>query len=117
MRCSGAFHDEHERLYGYCYRDRPDAVIEWVNLGLPPSGRSPARSRPRSLLGQGRVPSGPGGSSSTTGSIRRSTTVICLGAGDRITGPAIIEEFGSTTPILAGFTVVVDTFGNLVVTK
>ena len=26
------FHDEHERQYGYCYRDRSDVIIEWVNL-------------------------------------------------------------------------------------
>ncbi|MEM9468497.1 MAG: hydantoinase/oxoprolinase family protein, partial [Actinomycetota bacterium] len=27
-----AFHDEHEKLYDYCYRDRPEQVVELVNL-------------------------------------------------------------------------------------
>ena len=26
------FHDAHERSYGYCYRDDPRQVVEWVNL-------------------------------------------------------------------------------------
>ena len=47
-----------------------------------------------------------------------STTVTALVLdGDRIEGPAIIEEFGSTVPVHPGFTVVVDAFGNLVITK
>ena len=40
-----------------------------------------------------------------------------LGAGVRLNGPVIIEEFGSTVPVHPGFTVVVDDFGNLVITK
>ncbi|HPV90938.1 MAG TPA: hypothetical protein PLI84_11465 [Ornithinibacter sp.] len=38
-------------------------------------------------------------------------------AGDTFHGPAVIEEFGSTVPVHPGFTVRVDAFGNLVVTK
>ena len=44
-------------------------------------------------------------------------TCLMAGAGDRFSGPAVIEEFGSTTPILPGFDVVVDELGNLVVRK
>ena len=40
-----------------------------------------------------------------------------LRAGDTFSGPAIVEEFGSTVPVHPGFTVRVDAFGNLVVTK
>ena len=40
-----------------------------------------------------------------------------LGAGDTVPGPAVIEEFGSTTPILPGFTATVDDLGNLVVRR
>ena len=40
-----------------------------------------------------------------------------LRAGDAFPGPAIVEEFGSTVPVHPGFTVRVDAFGNLVVTK
>jgi N-methylhydantoinase A len=40
-----------------------------------------------------------------------------LRAGDTLSGPAIIEEFGSTVPVHPGFTVRVDAIGNLVITK
>ena len=40
-----------------------------------------------------------------------------LRAGDVVAGPAIVEEFGSTVPVHPGFTVRVDAFGNLVITK
>jgi N-methylhydantoinase A len=40
-----------------------------------------------------------------------------LRAGDTFTGPAIVEEFGSTTPVHPGFVVRVDTLGNLVITR
>ena len=40
-----------------------------------------------------------------------------LAPGDQITGPAIIEEFGSTVPIHPGFKLRVDSIGNLIVTK
>jgi N-methylhydantoinase A len=40
-----------------------------------------------------------------------------LAAGDEFTGPAIVEEFGSTTPVHPGFRVRVDAYGNLVVTR
>ena len=40
-----------------------------------------------------------------------------LSPGNRIEGPAIIEEYGSTVPLHPGFTAVVDSYGNLVITK
>ena len=40
-----------------------------------------------------------------------------LAAGVRLSGPVIIEEFGSTVPVHPGFAVRVDDFGNLVITK
>lgn len=112
-----SFHDEHERLYGYCYRDRTDSVIEWVNLRVAAFGPI-ERPAPRPIpLGRGARPA------------RRRPAFFeswidtpihdrgDLGAGDRLSGPAVIEEFGSTTPILPGFDVVVDELGNLVVRK
>ena len=38
-------------------------------------------------------------------------------AGDTFTGPAIVEEFGSTIPVHPGFEVVVDDWANLVIRK
>ena len=40
-----------------------------------------------------------------------------LGAGDTFSGPAIVEEFGSTIPVHPGFEVVVDDWANLVIRK
>ncbi|MGF1598445.1 MAG: hydantoinase/oxoprolinase family protein [Acidimicrobiales bacterium] len=112
-----AFHDEHERQYGYCYRDRPDVVVEWVNLRVsafgpiaspqprpvgPGTGAAPARTRPVFFDDWMDTPIHDRGT---------------LGAGDVVAGPAVIEEFGSTTPILPGFTAVVDEWGNLVVRR
>ena len=40
-----------------------------------------------------------------------------LAPGDVVTGPAVIEEFGSTVPVHPGFAVAVDAYGNLLLTK
>ena len=40
-----------------------------------------------------------------------------LGASSRITGPAIVEQYDSTTVVLAGQTLTVDEFGNLVIAE
>ena len=40
-----------------------------------------------------------------------------LGSGDTFSGPAIVEEFGSTIPVHPGFDVRVDDWGNLVILK
>jgi len=40
-----------------------------------------------------------------------------LGPGTTLTGPAILEEFGSTVPVHPGFTVRVDEYLNLIVTR
>ncbi|WP_278255395.1 hypothetical protein [Nocardioides convexus] len=40
-----------------------------------------------------------------------------LPAGQVLTGPVIIEEFGSTVPIHPGFTARVDDYANIIVTR
>lgn len=136
---AGRFHDEHRRLYGYDFRDDPSQQVEWVNLrvtGVGPITRpelQPLPERPGPAdgstpspapapLGPGRLPG------------QRSERPVCfdpddgyvrtpvlwrpdLRAGDTFSGPAIVEEFGSTVPVHPGFAVRVDTWGNLVVTK
>src|SRR5205814_8026214 len=99
------FHDAHERLYGYCFRDRPEQEVEWVNLrvtGIGPIARPALRPAPP---GTGAVPKGSrpvlfDGSFVDTPIYVRST----LGAGDVVTGPAVVEEYGSTVPLHPGFT-------------
>ena len=109
------FHDEHERLYGYCYRDRPEVVVEWVNLRTTSFGPI-ERPDPEKI-------------STGTGAVETHRREVyfdgwvdapifdrsTLGQGDNIQGPAIIEEFGSTTPLAPGFEATVDQLGNLII--
>jgi N-methylhydantoinase A len=118
-----AFHDAHRALYGYDFRDNPAQQVEWVNLRV--SGIGPIR-RP-DLVGADAIGDRPepghtghrpvcfeaDGSYRTTPVYARTA----LGPGATITGPAIIEEYGSTVPLHPGFTVRVDSFANLIVTR
>ncbi|CNF35391.1 5-oxoprolinase [Mycobacterium tuberculosis] len=114
------FHDAHEALYGYCYRDDPRHPVEWVNLRV--SGIGPIE-RPR----LSERPPGDGDPSRARTGTRRvyfdtwQETAIYrrekLAPGDTIEGPAVIEEFGSTLPLHPGFTARLDGYGNLVVTR
>ncbi|HEV2920869.1 MAG TPA: hydantoinase/oxoprolinase family protein, partial [Actinomycetota bacterium] len=127
-----AFHDAHQRLYGYSFRGDPTQQVEWVNLRV--TGIGPIR-RPtlRPLTGPGagdvlrRRPSA-GGAPEREGSRPACfdpsrgfvDTVIYrrddLSPGDGVAGPAVVEEYGATVPLLPGFRAEVDRFGNLVVT-
>jgi N-methylhydantoinase A len=40
-----------------------------------------------------------------------------LAPGDLVAGPAVVEEYGATVPLLPGFRAEVDRFGNLIVTR
>lgn len=116
-----AFHAEHERLYGYSFAGRADQSVEWVNLrvtGIGPIERPELRER---------APRPDGGPAPRSGGrrvvfdrayddvpVHRRTD---LAAGDVVTGPAVVEEFGSTVPVHPGFTATVDRFGNLVLRK
>ncbi|MGW5260612.1 hydantoinase/oxoprolinase family protein [Microbispora sp. NPDC004025] len=110
------FHAEHERLYGYGYRDDPRHAVEWVNLRV--SGIGPI-VRPKIAR---RVRQEDEPSPVATRDVyyeRWGRTVIYrrgdLGAGAVVRGPAVIEEYGSTLPVHPGFTATMDDYGNLVV--
>ncbi|HET8641975.1 MAG TPA: hydantoinase/oxoprolinase family protein, partial [Pseudonocardiaceae bacterium] len=114
-----AFHDAHERTYGYCFRDRPGQQVEWVNLrvtGIGPIRRPQLRELP---AGPKAAPTGTrevsfgGGEARPTPIYQRSA----LGRGAVVAGPAVSEEYGSTLPLHPGFAAEVDRFGNLVVTR
>jgi N-methylhydantoinase A len=120
------FHDAHERLYGYCFRDKPEQQVEWVNVrvtGIGPIRRPPLRSLPGA--GDGAIAPHP----KPTGE-----RLVCfdgdegflvaptywregLPSGSILAGPAVIEEYGATVPLHPGFTATVDHLGNLVVTR
>ncbi len=108
------FHDAHERSYGYCYRDDPTHVVEWVNLRVTGVG-----AMPRPELTPVRV----------GGDTRDGTRPVYLNGwrdtpvysrdrlGGEVSGPAVIQEFGSTLPVHPGFTARVDALGNVVVRR
>jgi N-methylhydantoinase A len=115
-----AFHAAHRQLYGYDFATDPRQAVEWVNLRV--SGIGPIR-RPDIVA----LPAKDGGiERARTGSRRvffddwvetPTYNRPDLAAGDVVTGPAIIEEFGSTVPVHPGFLVTVDAYGNLLLTK
>jgi N-methylhydantoinase A len=115
-----AFHDAHEALYGYCFRDKPEQRVEWVNLRVTGVGPIPKPSLARPAPSRGGVerPAGErlvcfdGGFAPTPIYWRGG-----LAPGSTVEGPAVIEEYGATVPVHPGFTVQVDDYGNLVVRR
>ena len=110
-----AFHAEHKTQYSYDIQERN---IEIVNCRLEAVGKTP-----KPPMSEGAVPVGPpadvierrvnfgaaGGWFDTP--IHDRTT---LASGDRIKGPAVLEEMSSTTIIPPGYQAEVDALGNLV---
>jgi N-methylhydantoinase A len=112
------FHDAHERLYGYAYRGgagpsprRTGAgnVVEFVNWKVTGVG---ALERPSLDLAP---PAGTGAAAGQRGgfTLYRRSDLPARWYGK---GPAIIEEYGSTTVVETGFDIEVDRLGNLVLT-
>ncbi|MGW3770593.1 hydantoinase/oxoprolinase family protein [Actinomadura verrucosospora] len=114
------FHDAHEALYGYCYRDDPRHPVEWVNLrvsGIGPIERPRPAERPP---GDGDPSRARTGTRAVHFDAWEEAAVYRrekLAPGDTVEGPAVIEEFGSTLPLHPGFTAALDGHGNLVVTR
>ncbi|MGZ4537859.1 MAG: hydantoinase/oxoprolinase family protein [Blastococcus sp.] len=114
------FHAAHRQLYGYDFATDPRQAVEWVNLRV--SGIGPIR-RPDVV----ELPAKDGGTDRAVTGSRRvffdswvdapTLNRPDLAPGDVVTGPAIIEEFGSTVPVHPGFAVTVDAYGNLLLTK
>jgi len=110
------FHDEHERLYGYCYRGQPHHGVEWVNVRLTGVGPldaatlAPAPERAGPVAPRSIRPVFFAGAWHETPVLWRRD----LGAGDEVAGPAVIEEYGSTLPVPPGVRVAVDRLGALV---
>jgi N-methylhydantoinase A len=116
------FHAAHERVYGYSYRlSQPAQVVEWVNLrvtGMGPIERPPLKPAPRPFTdGVARANSG-------CRAVVFDGTVETpvyqrdrLQPGDRLSGPAIVEEFGSTTVVYPRLEASVDDFGNLLLRR
>ncbi|WP_310962549.1 hydantoinase/oxoprolinase family protein [Nocardioides terrisoli] len=117
------FHAEHRALYGYDFAGDPSQQVEWVNLrvsGIGPIQRPEIRAAPRQVAA-GAVPSTGSRPVCFDAAAGYVDTPVhwraALGPGTVVSGPAVIEEFGSTVPIHPGFTARVDDWLNLVVTR
>jgi N-methylhydantoinase A len=113
------FHAAHQRAYGYAYSEAQTAeFVNWRVIGL---GRIPRPTLP--LLAPKRAPG--------AAAARRRKVVFdghgevktpcwerrALSPDQRLDGPLVVEEFGSTTVVPPGFTVTVDPLGNLVLQR
>jgi N-methylhydantoinase A len=121
---AAAFHAEHRVLYGYDFSGDASQQVEWVNLrvsGIGPITRPEIRSSVVEVRGASAT------NLETTrpvcfdaGAGYVDTPVVArtdLAPGTTVTGPVIVEEFGSTVPIHPGFEVRVDEYLNLIVTR
>lgn len=110
------FHALHRRSYGF---DRPDHVIEIINLRLsakaptpnPNAGkqRSPEDGNPRPPINHLRDVYIHGEFHETSVYVRGE-----LKPGDELSGPAVIEQMDTTTLVLPGQCATVDEFSNIV---
>jgi N-methylhydantoinase A len=98
------FNELHEQLYGF---RMPETPAEIVNLRAVGTGARPAPELPEG------EPHGPDASGARTedGLYDRAK----LQPGNRITGPAIVTEFDSTTVVLEGYEAEVDQFFNILI--
>jgi N-methylhydantoinase A len=109
------FHTRHERRYGFSAR--ADA-IEIVNARVvavgttikPPLGQAPPRTTERPPTPREQREVWNDGRFSTTPVFGRAD----LQRGDRIAGPAVIEQYDATTYIAPAWHAEIDPFGNLV---
>ncbi len=95
------FNGLHEQLYGF---RMPATASEIVNLRAVGTGVRPNPELPEGEL-HGPDPGG-GGPTYERGSLR---------PGNRISGPAVITEFDSTTVVLAGYEAEVDRYFNILI--
>jgi len=110
-----AFHRAHERVFGHA---DPRAPVEMINLRVQLRGRRPRVPLVEVAAGAGAAP------------VRARRIWLDghpmearvfdrghLGAGDRLFGPAIIEQPDTTVLVPGGHVADVDRFGNLLVTR
>jgi N-methylhydantoinase A len=114
---NAAFNNLHQQKYGHSMHEDP---IEIVTLRLRAVGLLPRPSLPKWDAAAGQIEAARKGERNVylRGSGWRAYQVydrMKLGAGDRIAGPAIIEEPSSTTMVHSGDTLTVGEYGELVI--
>ena len=112
-----AFHRQHQATYGY---SRAAEVTEFVNLRLAGIGRLPRpHQQPAKLAGKNPSPALTGQREVYFGGHWHETPVFSrdlLRHGNRLAGPAIVEQLDSTTLIPPDWLALVDARGNLMLT-
>lgn len=112
-----AFHTAHRRTFGYDYRGEQKTEI--VNLRVSGFGLIDRPSLPKLPRGTDN-PQPKGTRPVYFGTAMRETAIYdraTLLSGGRIEGPAIVEEFGSTTVVFPGQTLIVDDHGIMVIRR
>jgi len=114
-RLVDAFHAAHFKTFGYNYAGQQK--IELVNLCVSGFGVIDRPSIPKLDIGIGAAPQ-PRSRPVYFNGVFRDTPVYqraTLPAGFRLDGPAVVEEFGSTTVVFPGQRLIVDPHGILIV--
>jgi N-methylhydantoinase A len=116
------FHDAHERLYGYSYRGTQP--VELVNVRVTGVGLI---DKPR--IAEASIASGHEAPAGSAGEPQNASRPVYFGdafldcpiyrrsdlpAGFALTGPAVVEEYGSTSILLPGQHARVDRYRNLI---
>ena len=120
-RAMAAFHNAHRDLYGYSYEGRE--LVELVNVGVTGLG----------LLKRPQIPAAAVGERDPGAALRAHVDVwfpqtrgrtqcpvfdrTRLAAGNEIAGPAIVEQYDSTTVVNPGWHGRLDEWGSLVLTR
>ena len=110
------FHDVYEMLYRNSDRS---ARIDLVNLRVRVTGKTPALALKRLPRGKGE-PQPKGERRIWYGGARHSARLYersQLGAGHSVAGPAVIEQFDTTTVVAPGFVALTDEHGVLTLTR
>jgi N-methylhydantoinase A len=110
-----AFHAAHERVFGHA---DPHAPVEIVNLRVQLRGERPRVPLVEVAAGAGAVPTGArriwlDGRPAEARVYER----LSLGRGDRVAGPAIVEQPDTTVLVPEGDVADVDRFGNLLIKR
>ena len=116
QQINDAFHRQHQTTYGY---SRSDEVTEFVNLRLAGIGRLP-KPQPQLAEKDGKYPSDAliGRRMVYFKGQWHETAIYdrhLLRHGNRLSGPAIVEQLDSTTIVLPAQTARVDALGNILI--
>jgi len=116
LRAKQRFHEAHKKAYGF---SRPDELVEVVNLRVTCIGKIPLVSLQKTDVTEENPDAALKGTRQVYFDGQWLETMIFsreeLQPGNRIMGPAIIEEMGSTILIYPGDIGCVDEYGNIII--